>query len=167
MDQYLNLKAILSAIVFSAVGLVTLSIAFTIFDKLTPGHFWKEILEEHNIALAILVVCGDAAARPTLIFDEVDVGVGGRVAAQVGRKLQALAATRQVLCVTHMPQVAAHADQHVTVTRDNSTSPTTRITPLGGKARVAEIARMLSGHEVGAATERMARELIESAQRPD
>ena len=137
------------------------SLAFAPLAKVASGG------ELARLALAILVVCGDAAARPTLIFDEVDVGVGGRVAAQVGRKLQALAATRQVLCVTHMPQVAAHADQHVTVTRDNSASPTTRITPLGGKARVAEIARMLSGHEVGAATERMARELIESARRPD
>jgi len=123
--------------------------------------------ELSRIGLAIQVIASRSASVPTLIFDEVDVGVGGRVAAQVGRKLQALAATRQVLCVTHMPQVAAHADQHVTVTRDNSASPTTRITPLGGKARVAEIARMLSGHEVGAATERMARELIESARRPD
>lgn len=118
-----------------------------------------------RVSLAILVVCGDAAAVPTLVFDEVDVGVGGRVAAQVGRKLQVLAGGRQVLCVTHMPQVAAHADQHFTVSRDNSQSPTTKVLALDKKARLAEIARMLAGHEVGAATEKMAKELLETSKR--
>jgi DNA repair protein RecN (Recombination protein N) len=121
-----------------------------------------------RLSLAILVVCGDAAAVPTLVFDEVDVGVGGKVAAQVGRKLQTLADEklgRQVLCVTHMPQVAAHADHHFTVSRDNSTSPTTSMNALDKKARVAEVARMLGGHEVGAATEKLAKELIASSLR--
>ena len=118
-----------------------------------------------RLSLAILVVCGDAAAVPTLVFDEVDVGVGGRVAAQVGRKLQTLAGNRQVLCVTHMPQVAAHADHHFTVSRDNALSPTTKVDALNKKARVAEIARMLGGHEVGGATEKLAKELLETARR--
>ena len=113
-----------------------------------------------RLSLAILVVCGDAAAVPTLVFDEVDVGVGGRVAAQVGRKLQTLAVNRQVLCVTHMPQVAAHADHHFTVSRDNALSPTTNVNVLNKKARLGEIARMLGGHEVGAATEKLAKELL-------
>jgi len=119
-----------------------------------------------RVSLAILVVCGDAAAVPTLVFDEVDVGVGGRVAAQVGRKLQQLGDDRQVLCVTHMPQVAAHADQHLTVARDNALSPTTSVSRLDGKQRHAEIARMLAGHEVGSATEKMAKELLQSSARP-
>ena len=118
-----------------------------------------------RLSLAILVVCGDAAAVPTLVFDEVDVGVGGRVAAQVGRKLQTLARTRQVLCVTHMPQVAAHADHHFTVSRDNTLSPTTNVDALNKKARMVEIARMLGGHEVGAATEKLAKELLETSRR--
>lgn len=118
-----------------------------------------------RVSLAILVVCGDAAAVPTLVFDEVDVGVGGRVAAQVGRKLQTLATGRQVLCVTHMPQVAAHADHHFTVSRDNAQSPTTQVDALDRKARLAEIARMLAGHEVGNATEKMAKELLETSRR--
>ncbi len=118
-----------------------------------------------RLSLAILVVCGDAAAVPTLVFDEVDVGIGGRVAAQVGRKLQKLGDSRQVLCVTHMPQVAAHADHHCTVLRDNSESPTTRIATLDRKARHTEIARMLAGHEVGTATEKMAKELLETSRR--
>ena len=111
------------------------------------------------------MVCGDAAAVPTLVFDEVDVGVGGRVAAQVGRKLQALAGSRQVLCVTHMPQVAAHADHHFTVSRNNALSPTTDVLALTKKARLAEIARMLGGHEVGVATEQLAKALLETSQR--
>ena len=118
-----------------------------------------------RLSLAILVVCGDAAAVPTLVFDEVDVGVGGRVAAQVGRKLQTLASRRQVLCVTHMPQVAAHADHHLTVSRDNAQSPTTHVNALKEKERHAEIARMLSGHEVGTATSSLAKELLETSRR--
>lgn len=118
-----------------------------------------------RLSLAILVVCGDAAAVPTLVFDEVDVGVGGRVAAQVGRKLQTLAVNRQVLCVTHMPQVAAHADHHFTVSRDNALSPTTNVNVLNKKARLGEIARMLGGHEVGAATEKLAKELLSTSGR--
>ena len=118
-----------------------------------------------RLSLAILVVCGDAAAVPTLVFDEVDVGVGGRVAAQVGRKLQTLASNRQVLCVTHMPQVAAHADHHFTVSRDNAISPTTNVNALNKKGRLSEIARMLGGHEVGAATEKLAKELLETSRR--
>lgn len=121
-----------------------------------------------RLSLAILVVCGDAAAVPTLVFDEVDVGVGGKVAAQVGRKLQTLADEklgRQILCVTHMPQVAAHADHHFTVSRDNSASPTTSVNTLDRKARIAEVARMLGGHEVGSATEKLAKELIASSGR--
>ena len=118
-----------------------------------------------RLSLAILVVCGDAAAVPTLVFDEVDVGVGGRVASQVGRKLQTLAANRQVLCVTHMPQVAAHADHHFTVSRDNALSPTTNVSGLNKKGRLSEIARMLGGHEIGAATEKLAKELLETSRR--
>ncbi len=118
-----------------------------------------------RLSLAILVVCGDAAAVPTLVFDEVDVGVGGRVAAQVGRKLQTLAGNRQVLCVTHMPQVAAHADHHFTVSRDNALSPTTNVNALNKKGRLSEIARMLGGHEVGVATEKLAKELLETSRR--
>ncbi len=118
-----------------------------------------------RLSLAILVVCGDAASVPTLVFDEVDVGVGGRVAAQVGRKLQTLAGKRQVLCVTHMPQVAAHADHHFTVSRDNALSPTTNVTALNKKGRLSEIARMLGGHEVGSATEKLAKELLETSRR--
>jgi DNA repair protein RecN (Recombination protein N) len=135
------------------------SLSFAPVSKVASGG------ELARLSLAILVVCGDAAAVPTLVFDEVDVGVGGRVAAQVGRKLQTLAGNRQVLCVTHMPQVAAHADHHFTVSRDNALSPTTTVNSLNKKGRLSEIARMLGGHEVGAATEKLAKELLETSRR--
>ncbi len=135
------------------------SLAFAPLARVASGG------ELARLALAILVAIGDRGAVPTLIFDEVDVGVGGRVAAQVGRRLQSLAQGRQVLTVTHMPQVAAHADHHLKVLRDNSSSPTTRISELHAKARVEEIARMLGGHEVTAVTEKLARELLASSQR--
>ena len=135
------------------------SLPFSPIAKVASGG------ELARLSLAILVVCGDAAAVPTLVFDEVDVGVGGRVAAQVGRKLQTLAGNRQVLCVTHMPQVAAHADHHFTVSRDNALSPTTSVNSLNKKTRLAEVARMLGGHEVGAATEKLAKELLETSRR--
>jgi DNA repair protein RecN (Recombination protein N) len=67
--------------------------------------------------------------------------------------------------VTHMPQVAAHADHHFTVSRDNASSPTTSVNPLSKKARLTEIARMLGGHEVGSATEKLAKELLETSRR--
>ncbi len=138
------------------------SLSFAPLAKVASGG------ELARLSLAILVVCGDAASVPTLVFDEVDVGVGGKVAAQVGRKLQTLTDEklgRQILCVTHMPQVAAHADHHFTVSRDNSASPTTSVNALDKKSRVAEIARMLGGHEVGSATEKLAKELIASSVR--
>ena len=135
------------------------SLPFAPISKVASGG------ELARLSLAILVVCGDAAAVPTLVFDEVDVGVGGRVAAQVGRKLQTLAGNRQVLCVTHMPQVAAHADHHFTVSRDNASSPTTSVQSLNKKARLTEIARMLGGHEVGAATEQLAKALLDTSRR--
>jgi DNA repair protein RecN (Recombination protein N) len=135
------------------------SLPFAPINKVASGG------ELARLSLAILVVCGDAASVPTLVFDEVDVGVGGRVAAQVGRKLQTLAGNRQVLCVTHMPQVAAHADHHFTVSRDNASSPTTNVNPLNKKARLSEIARMLGGHEVGSATEKLAKELLATSAR--
>ena len=120
-----------------------------------------------RLALAILVACGDRAGAPTLIFDEVDVGVGGRVAAQVGRRLQTLASSRQVLAVTHMPQVAAHADHHLQVSRDNERTPTTSVRVLEGAERDREIARMLAGHEEGPATLRLARQLLRESGRPN
>lgn len=123
--------------------------------------------ELSRISLAIQVVAAQDAGIPTLIFDEVDSGVGGAVAETVGQQLQTLGLQRQVLCVTHLPQVAAQAHQHLQVSKltgDNTTR--TQIRPLGSEERVEEIARMLGGQKITASTLEHAREMLRSAQ-PD
>ncbi len=117
-----------------------------------------------RIALAISVIASSATATPTLIFDEVDSGIGGGVAEVVGRLLKKLGHDRQVLCVTHLPQVASQAAQHFRVSKgalaDGRTA--SRIAPLGSAERVEEIARMLGGLEITATTRKHARELLAS-----
>jgi DNA repair protein RecN (Recombination protein N) len=115
-----------------------------------------------RIALAISVITSTATATPTLIFDEVDSGIGGAVAEVVGRLLQRLGQERQVLCVTHLPQVASQASQHFQVAKlsDSSGKPVSRIDLLDETARVEEIARMLGGLEITATTRKHAKEML-------
>jgi DNA repair protein RecN (Recombination protein N) len=117
-----------------------------------------------RISLAISVIASSATATPTLIFDEVDSGIGGAVAEVVGRLLRKLGQDRQVLCVTHLPQVASQAAQHFQVSKSTVADgrTTSRIAPLGGAERVEEIARMLGGLEITATTRKHARELLAS-----
>jgi DNA repair protein RecN (Recombination protein N) len=123
--------------------------------------------ELSRLALAIQVVLADVDEVPTLIFDEVDVGIGGAVAATVGRLLNKLGARRQVLCVTHLPQVAACADGHYRVVKKgNADSVSTGLMRLDPAARVEELARMLGGHEITAKTRAHAKELLAQNQRP-
>jgi DNA repair protein RecN (Recombination protein N) len=113
-----------------------------------------------RIALALKTVLSRVETRPTLIFDEIDVGVGGRTAPVVGEKLWAVsAAGHQVLCVTHMAQVAAFADHHFAVSRATSE---TSVTLLGEEERVEELAAMLAGTAT-TASRQSARELLERA----
>lgn len=117
--------------------------------------------ELSRISLAIQVITSDAAAVPTLIFDEVDAGIGGAVAEVVGRKLRALAARRQVFCVTHLPQVAAQADHQWSVAKHSANGATaSRVHALDDAARVEEIARMLGGVEITATTRKHAMEML-------
>ena len=119
--------------------------------------------ELSRISLAIQVVTSRSAAVPTLIFDEVDVGIGGGVAEIVGRLLADLGSERQVLCVTHLPQVAARAAwqwQVAKAVRDGSALST--ICTLDAGQRVDEIARMLGGVEITAITRAHAREMLRS-----
>jgi DNA repair protein RecN (Recombination protein N) len=114
-----------------------------------------------RIALAISVIASSATATPTLIFDEVDSGIGGGVAEVVGRLLRRLGQDRQVLCVTHLPQVASQANQHFEVSKESRDGKTlSRIEVLDAKNRVEEIARMLGGIEITATTRKHARELL-------
>lgn len=123
--------------------------------------------ELSRLALAIQVVLADVAAVPTLIFDEVDVGIGGAVAATVGRLLRQLGGRRQVLCVTHLPQVAACADGHYRVLkRGRGDGVATSLVRLDMAAKVEELARMLGGHEITAKTRAHAKELLVQQQRP-
>ena len=85
----------------------------------------------------------------TLVFDEIDIGIGGRAAEAVGQKLKSLGRVQQVLCVTHLPQIAAFADQHLAVEKREQDGRTqTRIRVLDDRARTHEVARMLSGAKV-------------------
>jgi DNA repair protein RecN (Recombination protein N) len=110
----------------------------------------------------------DAAGRPPgraapgLIFDEVDAGIGGRVADIVGRKLRALGSGFQVLCITHLPQIAAYADTHFQIVKRVEGGRTrARVQRLDREARVEEISRMLGGPRVTAGIRASARELLE------
>ncbi len=120
-----------------------------------------------RISLALEVALADSRGIDTLIFDEVDVGIGGGVAEQVGRLMQALGAHRQVLAITHQPQVAACADHHLHIDKQSSETETeTRVTALDDTARVQELARMLGGQTLTDTTLRHAQELRDAAQRP-
>lgn len=120
--------------------------------------------ELSRISLAIQVITAHAARIPTLIFDEVDTGIGGGVAEVVGRQLRTLGGNRQVLCVTHLPQVAAQAHQQLKVEKQTDGESThTQVLPLNTDERVTEIARMLGGLELTANTLAHAREMLENA----
>ena len=120
--------------------------------------------ELSRISLAIQMVAAKSSPVGTLIFDEVDAGIGGAVAEVVGRSLQALGAERQVLCVTHLPQVAAQGDEQWSVTKAGGTQKGARIstgvTRLDRAARIEELARMLGGTEITATTRKHATELL-------
>ncbi len=115
-----------------------------------------------RISLAISVITSSASATPTLIFDEVDSGIGGAVAEVVGRRLHRLGSKCQVLCVTHLPQVASQAMQHFQVSKltDKEGAPVSQITHLDMDARVEEIARMLGGVEITDTTRQHAKEML-------
>lgn len=117
--------------------------------------------ELSRISLAVQVVTSQAASVPTLIFDEVDVGIGGGVAEVVGRLLNELGRERQVLCVTHLPQVAARANWQWQVSKSTRNGEIlSGVVALDEDARVEELARMLGGVEITAITRQHAREML-------
>jgi len=117
--------------------------------------------ELSRVALAIKQILAGADRTPTLVFDEIDAGIGGRSAEPVGRSLWLLARTHQVLCVTHLGQIAAYADAHFRIEKGQSQGRTvTRIERLGEPERVVEVAQMLAGSEGGAAARASAEELL-------
>lgn len=127
-------------------------------DKVASGG------ELSRLALAIAVTTSRIGTAATLVFDEVDAGVGGAVAATVGSLLQRLGHDRQVLCVTHLPQVAAYAHHHLLVSKGQGATGATssQVEPITQGAREHEIARMLSGEKISDATLAHARELLQT-----
>ncbi len=124
--------------------------------------------ELSRISLAIKVISADSQTIPTLIFDEVDSGIGGAVAEIVGRQLRTLSAGRQVLCVTHLPQVAACAHQQFQVNKISGDATThTRIRSLDREERIEELARMLGGMTVSERTRAHAREMLTTVESDD
>jgi len=121
--------------------------------------------ELSRVMLALEVVLAGTNPVPTLVFDEVDAGVGGKAAVEVGRRLGLLARGAQVVAVTHLPQVAAFADRHVQVTKDDDGSVTTSgLTVLDEAGRVRELSRMLAGLEDSDTARAHAEELLETAR---
>jgi DNA repair protein RecN (Recombination protein N) len=115
------------------------------------------------MALAIAVTTSQLGTAQTLIFDEVDAGVGGAVAQTVGRLMQQLGVDRQVLAVTHLPQVAACADHHLLVAKQMVGKVTlSTVSGVLGEPRVAEIARMLGGEKLSLTTLAHAREMLDT-----
>ena len=121
--------------------------------------------ELSRVALAIKEVLAEADATPTLVFDEIDTGIGGRSADPVGRSLWTLARRHQVLCVTHLPQIAAHADSHFRISkRERDGRTVTEVERLGPDARLRELALMLGGEGVEQGPDRGAAALAGAEQ---
>lgn len=138
-----------------------------------PGQSFKPLArvasggELSRISLAIEVIAAARTRIPTLVFDEVDTGIGGGVAEIVGRQLRALGDKGQSLCVTHLPQVAAQAQHHLYIAKQIHNGQTrTHITTLSHQARIEELARMLGGIELTAQTRAHAADMINRAANP-
>ena len=117
--------------------------------------------ELSRMSLAVQAAASHAAGVATLIFDEVDAGIGGHVASIVGRRLRALSDARQVLCVTHLPQIASQAHHHIAVEKRAIGNETTAVTcPVSGEQRVRELARMLGGADPTSQSLAHAREML-------
>ncbi|SEH79735.1 DNA replication and repair protein RecN [Mycolicibacterium rutilum] len=121
--------------------------------------------ELSRVMLALEVVLAASVEGTTMVFDEVDAGVGGRAAVQIGRRLARLADTHQVIVVTHLPQVAAYADVHLVVDSGGGKLKASKVLRLDDDARVAELARMLAGLGESDSGRAHARELLEAAQK--
>lgn len=122
--------------------------------------------ELSRMSLAIQVIASDGSTIPTMVFDEVDSGIGGSVAEMVGRRLKQVALNRQVFCVTHLPQVASLADQHYRINKISDGKTTrTGIARLGNEERVDELARMLGGIAITKKTREHAAEMLNSGLR--
>jgi len=117
--------------------------------------------ELSRISLAVQVVTSAIDSVPSCIYDEVDIGIGGRIAEIVGSKLRELGAERQILCITHLPQVAVQGRGHLLVTKSGQSD--LKIDSLDRQSRTEEIARMLGGIEITQQTRAHAEEMLQRA----
>jgi DNA repair protein RecN (Recombination protein N) len=154
-------------VAFDATGID--SVAFLIAPN--PGEPARALAriasggELSRVALAIKQILAEADRTPTLVFDEIDTGIGGRSAEPVGRSLWELARTHQVLCVTHLGQIAAYADAQFRIEKTQRDGRTvTDVRRVEGPERIDELAQMLAGAEGGAAARASAEELMERAE---
>jgi DNA repair protein RecN (Recombination protein N) len=121
--------------------------------------------ELSRIMLALKGILAQSDRISVLVFDEIDANVGGRLGSVIGNRLRRLAAHHQVLCITHLPQIASYADRHLTVRKevvDNQTATTVRV--MGGDERLQELAEMIGGQRITDTTRAQARELLDSAE---
>ena len=152
---------VLEADKFSIHGRDTVTFMLAPHRDATPRPLGKGASggELSRVMLALEVVLAEVDPVPTFIFDEVDSGVGGKAAIEIGRRLAMLARHVQVLVVTHLPQVAAFADQHILVLKNDDAS-LSKVQVLSEQERVVELARMLAGHDQSEAAQEHARELL-------
>ncbi|WP_413334614.1 DNA repair protein RecN [Brevibacterium sp. GP-SGM9] len=151
----------------AAHGCDDVRLTFAAHESSTPDDIGKVASggELSRVMLAIEVVRAESESIPTYVFDEVDAGVGGKAAVEIGRRLAKLAQGAQVIVVTHLPQVAAWADTHVHIVKDDD-AETVRsgVTELDDDERVVELSRMLAGMEDSASAKAHAAELLDSAR---
>ncbi len=164
MPQASLVVAVKEAEKFGPEGKDTLTFLLQPYPQAQPRPLGKGASggELSRVMLALEVVLAEVDPVATFIFDEVDSGVGGKAALEVGRRLARLAQHVQVLVVTHLPQVAAFADQHILVLKNDAASAS-KIKILDEQERVVELARMLAGHDQSASAREHARELLKEA----
>ncbi len=140
--------------------------------SLNPGEEPKPLIkiasggEISRIMLAIKNILSDVDKIPVMVFDEIDTGISGRIASVVGKKMYEISRKKQVLCITHLPQIASFADVHYSVVKEIKENKTeTNIKQLNKKERILEIAKLLSGEKVTESSIKAAQELIEENQK--
>ena len=142
------------------------------FFSANPGETEKPLQkvasggELSRIALAIKTVAASRdASVPSMVFDEIDTGIGGRTAQMVAERIALVAAYKQVLCITHLPQIACMADVHLYIAKNSTGDSTvTQVRPLSERERISEVARMASGVDVTTASLENAKEMVSHAK---
>jgi len=151
------------AIQESGIDRATFMIATNVGEQVKPLASIASGGELSRVVLALKAILAVSESTETLIFDEVDAGIGGGVAEVIGRKLADLAKYHQVICITHLPQIAKFADHHLRISKHVSSGrTTTAILPLDRQQRVEEIARMLGGEKITRTTRQHAMEMLDS-----